>query len=829
MVGFIVLLIGLLIGPGGIPPAEAACGGSPLVTTDKRDYGPTEAVRIAGRGFNCGAELSVLVTAPDGSTRSADGTGAAGPDAVVADDNGAFVLTYQLSGTLADGTGYRGQHGIYQVEVRDGSTTILADTTFSDGVGGWSCGLSAAGGVKCWGSLPGNLTSATPVDVPELSSGVTQVTVGGTHACALTTVGGVKCWGFSEWGQLGNGTRQPCVPDIITACFSATPVDVTGLTSGVVQISAGGLHTCALTTAGGVKCWGDFWYGQVGNGKSAILPNDSTPTPVDVTGLTSGVAQISAGGLHTCAVTTAGGAKCWGRSTVGQVGNGAFTCNTRGCGFLTPVDVTTLTSGVAQISSGGNHTCAVTTAGGVKCWGDFWNGQLGTVTCPIQGQCGKATAVDVNGLSTGVAQVRAGQDHTCALTVAGGVKCWGRDDFGQMGNGTFIYGELEPNSFIVKSPFGSATPTDVIGLASGVAQISLAYAHTCALTTSGIAKCWGGNIAGQLGNGTTTPNPPGGIPRPVDVVGLPYGIAALWDNEPLVPWSLAMDFGPSGIWLLRGTTWRPLHPYSAKAMFRLPGWNRDRLIIDFGDGLGLWFWEQGPDGEEVWFQLHALSPSVMAGIDLDGNGEAEAVVFNFTGYGLWLYDSNTGHWSQLHGTDASQVVAVNLDSAAGDELIVDFPGFGLWVYAAGAWSSLHQSDVSSIVAADIDGNGRKDLVMNFPGFGVWSYMNGATWEFIHEIAAKHLAAADLDGNGMSDLVFDFGAGVGVWIRRNRTTWTFLHASTTENIVAADLDWNGKDEVILDFGAQGVWSYEDGREWVRVHPLNPGPMATGRLR
>src|SRR4029434_7547501 len=119
MVGFIVLLIGLLIGPGGIAPAEAACGGSPLVTTDKRDYGPTEAVRIAGRGFNCGAELSVLATDPDARARSSDGTGAAGPDAVVADDNGAFVLTYQLSGTLVDGTAYRGQHGRDHGEVRD--------------------------------------------------------------------------------------------------------------------------------------------------------------------------------------------------------------------------------------------------------------------------------------------------------------------------------------------------------------------------------------------------------------------------------------------------------------------------------------------------------------------------------------------------------------------------------------------------------------------------------------------------------------------------------------------------------------------------------------
>jgi alpha-tubulin suppressor-like RCC1 family protein len=548
--GFLVLLCGLLFSAVSSRPAEAACGGSPVIVTDKRDYGPTDTVQISGIGFNCGEVLSVLVTAPDGSTKSGGGTGAAGPDSVVADDNGAFLLSYQLSGASEDGTAYRGQVGIYQVEARDSSTTILAETTFSDGAGEFSCALTAAGGVKCWG--PGDsgklgnggvLSSATPVDVIGLTSGVIQVTVGSEHACALTTAGGVKCWGSSAWGQLGNGTRPSIGCSDAPSCFSATPVDVTGLTSSVVQISAGGFHTCAVTTAGGAKCWGDNFYGQMGNGTFSSSPSASTPTPVDVTGLTSAVAHISAGGLHTCAVTTAGGAKCWGRSTVGQVGNGTFTCNFRGCGLLTPVDVSTLTSGVAQISSGGNHTCALTIEGGVKCWGNFLNGQLGDGTCTIVGQCGIATAVDVIGLSTGVAQVRAGGDHTCALTVAGGVKCWGASDFGQLGNGTFIYGEREDDSFIIKSPFGSATPTDVTGLASGVAQISVGMTHTCALTTTGAAKCWGDNRFGQLGNGTFTTLFPFGIPTPGDVSGL-SGVAALWDNEPLVPWTFSGFFAP---------------------------------------------------------------------------------------------------------------------------------------------------------------------------------------------------------------------------------------------------------------------------------------------
>ena len=83
---------------------------------------------ISGTGFNCGEALSVLVTAPDGSTRSGEGTGAPGPDRVVSDDNGLFALAYHLFGTRTDGSGYQGQLGIYRVEVRDGSGAVLGET-----------------------------------------------------------------------------------------------------------------------------------------------------------------------------------------------------------------------------------------------------------------------------------------------------------------------------------------------------------------------------------------------------------------------------------------------------------------------------------------------------------------------------------------------------------------------------------------------------------------------------------------------------------------------------------------------------------------------------
>ncbi len=178
------------------------------------------------------------------------------------------------------------------------------------------------------------------------TASVAAVALGTNHSCLITSAGSVKCWGDNTYGQLGDGTRSN----------RFTTVSVAGWTGTAIAITAGDRHTCALMIGGSVKCWGDNSIGQLGNGT-----NTFSYSPVDVAGLANGVTAISAGHNHTCAIVN-GSAKCWGDNSSGLLGDGTTTQR------LTPVAVSTLTGGVTAVSVGYDHTCVIV-SGGVKCWG----------------------------------------------------------------------------------------------------------------------------------------------------------------------------------------------------------------------------------------------------------------------------------------------------------------------------------------------------------------------------------------------------------------------------------------------------------------------------
>lgn len=289
------------------------------------------------------------------------------------------------------------------------------------------------------------------------------VVAGSSHTCALTAAGGVDCWGTNHFGELGDGTAEGAfVPN-------PSPVSVTGLTGGIRTISSGSDHTCVLMKRGTVSCWGLNQFGELGEGD---LVNRNAP--VAVRGL-KGIRAITAGDGQTCALTSSKAVWCWGLNIQGQLGDGTTVNRSR------PVRVHGL-GPVRSIDAGGVHTCAVTTVGAVRCWGFNEFGQLGDGTT-----VDRHTPVPVAGLAAGVRMIAAGGLHTCALTTGGRVLCWGGNSQGQLGDGT------------TKKRL---TPVAVSGLRD-VTAIAAGDSYACALTSTRKVECWGYNPNGQLGDGTT--------------------------------------------------------------------------------------------------------------------------------------------------------------------------------------------------------------------------------------------------------------------------------------------------------------------------------------
>ncbi|MCC7535856.1 MAG: hypothetical protein IT379_06570 [Deltaproteobacteria bacterium] len=313
-----------------------------------------------------------------------------------------------------------------------------------------------------------------------MSCDVVDLAAGGLHTCALFRSGSVVCWGDNHYGQLGDGTR----------CDGGSPVPrpVVGLTN-VDALSAGVHHTCALLADETVRCWGDGGSGQAG---AASLGTEA-PTPQLIGGLTR-IAQLSSGSNHTCALgIDARTVSCWGGGPLGELGRPTPAGATGTPGAV--LGLPGAPAEIASLGSGSAHTCAVTSTGAVYCWGSNERGQLGLGTADAEPHPG-AVAVS---MPSGVLEIDGGAFHTCARLAAGATWCWGAADLGQVA--------VDPATLSV--PRDVLVPRMVEGLIAhdGYPALAISGDLGCARGDDGLLYCWGTNFNGELGRGTASVAP----------------------------------------------------------------------------------------------------------------------------------------------------------------------------------------------------------------------------------------------------------------------------------------------------------------------------------
>ncbi|MBH2007402.1 hypothetical protein I8H83_02250 [Candidatus Saccharibacteria bacterium] len=337
-------------------------------------------------------------------------------------------------------------------------------------------------GTNTSGALGNGTTTSSPTKSSNigLSSGeaATSIASGKSHSCAIAN-GYIYCWGLNDRGQLGVGdiVRRP------------QPYGIVNVTKpkAASQVATGDQHSCGVI-GGAAYCWGDNYYGQLGNGQQGNYSN----TPVAVQGLGNRkVTSIDAGAYHTCAIADAQ-AFCWGRNNVGQLGTGASTANQ-----VTAQAVSGLGGDIpTKITTGDQFTCAIANAY-AYCWGANDRGQLGAGNVTS-----RTTAQRIPfELQNGWTDIDAGGEFACGA-VNNVTKCWGRNDVGQLGR-NYTTPIATPNT-------ANYTPANVISTLSGqtvswkaTTTITAGTNHACAIA-NGDTHCWGANASGQLGIGTTS-------------------------------------------------------------------------------------------------------------------------------------------------------------------------------------------------------------------------------------------------------------------------------------------------------------------------------------
>ena len=527
-----------------------------------------------------------------GDGRSGDQTDRIKPVAALGGRKFSILVTgrYHSCGLDSSGSAYcwgantSGQLGDGTRELRAAPVAVSGRLVFTTLAAGWqhTCGIVSNGMAYCWGyNANGQLGDGHSSPIPAVEPvavaggiGFKSLAAGQDHTCGLTLTGSAYCWGVNFWSVLGDGTSG--------GYDRLAPGAVTG-NLRFASLVAGSMHTCGLTSSGTAHCWGVNWRGQLGDGSKdagGTVVLRPTPVAVDISGITtpttiasptvlpsstptptvlpsptptatagaspSGTTKvnptltattvltrlqvvyssISAGAEHTCGLTSAGKILCWGSNVFGQLGDGSTTNHSSPAQLVGDRLFTSLSSGryhtcaisldssawcwgqgsrgqlgdhslssssvpvmvygnlFKSVSSGGDHTCGIDLASISWCWGENQNGQLGEGS--YRYRFWPWIVVNVPVLSS----IQAGKNHTCALDLIGQAWCWGLGQWGQLGSGPSIAG---------------VTPQRVLGGRRFLATASMASAdHSCAIADDASLWCWGKNSRGQLGIGSSS-------------------------------------------------------------------------------------------------------------------------------------------------------------------------------------------------------------------------------------------------------------------------------------------------------------------------------------
>jgi len=462
-------------GTGGTTPSYTT---PPTTLADSGAQFTCVVTNAVGSATSNAATLTVNMAPPQITSHPSDQTVDEGGTAT-------FTVAATGSGTLT----YQWKKDGVDVVGGTGGTTpsyTTPPTTLADSGAQFTCVVTNAVGSAT--SNPATLTVRRPM----------AVAAGGEHSLALKTDGTVWAWGRNEYGQLGDGTR--------TDRF--TPVQVKGpggsdWLTDVQAVAAGGYHSLALKTDGTVWAWGRNNGGQLGDGTTT-----DRLTPVQVVGpggsdwLTD-VQAVAAGVGHSLALKTDGTVWAWGWNEFGQLGDGTTTNSSTPVQVVGPGGSGWLTD-VQAVAAKWGHSLALKTDGTVWAWGGNWCGQLGDGTTTNSSTPVQVVGPGGSGWLTDVQAVAAGVEHSLALKTDGTVWAWGRNEYGQLGDGTTTDRYMPVQ---VKGPGGSDRLTDVKAVAAR-------WDHSLALKTDGTVWAWGRNNSGQLGDGTTTDRL-----TPVQVVG----------------------------------------------------------------------------------------------------------------------------------------------------------------------------------------------------------------------------------------------------------------------------------------------------------------------